>query len=318
MDPDESPFKRRTRGVTRREREERDLVEMPEEEDRRRPRPYESKFAKRFTPTFLIVHDRFGVVFTARDELEMKKYCLKRVEVEDEENAIENAKREPRIIKAMKENKYFIQIEKAWMERPPEGYQPKMDRKLFYKNFCSDGGDALMVRPTMSLRDESYLQCWMYEIADGMAFLHKKNFVHLNLTPSNIYLSAKKQPDDRHSIVIAGFSHAKVAGTYNGASADNLGEYKAPEMSTPFCDQKIDVYSYGTICYEMLHNAPARGSEKEFFARIQDETVNFFSVKEKEEFLRGCLAKNPHERWSFEQVKECFYLFETSMPYTRE
>ncbi len=102
---------------------------------------------------------------------------------------------------------------------------------------------------------------FMYQIADGLAYLHSKKIVHRNLKPSNILIAENRTTGD-HLIKLADFTLGKFldpgqSSYMNTALSPDL--YKAPEFYFPAQGGKIpkykksvDVYAAGLIFLAML------------------------------------------------------------------
>jgi serine/threonine protein kinase len=118
----------------------------------------------------------------------------------------------------------------------------------------------------------------MLQISEGLRYLHSKNIAHRDLKSPNILVRfADPQPDIRSDGVVnittntsfvakvADFGLAKVKNTSTvlGNQTADVGttQWMAPEapngdaMGSPsdrFHPMKVDVYSFGIICYEIL------------------------------------------------------------------
>ncbi len=103
---------------------------------------------------------------------------------------------------------------------------------------------------------------FMYQIADGLAYLHSKKIVHRNLKPSNILINTENCTTGDHLIKLADFTLSKFLDPYGQSSMNtelSPDLYKAPEFYFPAHGGKIpkykksvDVYAAGLIFLAML------------------------------------------------------------------
>jgi len=95
------------------------------------------------------------------------------------------------------------------------------------------------------------------EIADALAYAHKRGVIHRDIKPENILLQ-----DGR--ALLADFGIALAVQQAGGARTTQAGlslgtpQYMAPEqaMAEPVIDARADVYALGAVTYEMLSGDP--------------------------------------------------------------
>jgi tRNA A-37 threonylcarbamoyl transferase component Bud32 len=106
-------------------------------------------------------------------------------------------------------------------------------------------------------------------ICDGMAVLHSRNILHLDLKPQNVLISGDGTP----WIADFGLAKAKSAMTSvastNGGSKRGTLQYKAPELFRPKSkggsryEKPADVYSFAMLCWEVFSGDVPFGGQPE-------------------------------------------------------
>ena len=143
-------------------------------------------------------------------------------------------------------------------------------------------------------------------VARAVEHLHQQGIVHRDLKPSNILLDESGQP------YVTDFGLAKVfgAGSQTTASGVIAGtpSYMAPEQAAGRNDQvgpACDVYSLGTLLYELLTGRPPFREESPFDTLVQvlqrepalPRRLNPKIPRELELICLKCLEKSPAERY---------------------
>ena len=142
----------------------------------------------------------------------------------------------------------------------------------------------------------------MIQVAEGLSYAHKKGILHRDLEPGKIHLTADGK------VKIRDFAIANALMNYLPHPAVRWGIpiYLCPEqIQHKDCDERSDIFSVGTIFYELLthvHPFDDRDSNKALDNILSDAPIPTF-----EKFpdvppgmwtiLRSCLGKNPEERY---------------------
>jgi len=157
------------------------------------------------------------------------------------------------------------------------------------------------------------------QIADGLAKAHAAGIVHRDLKPTNIMIT----PDGL--VKILDFGLAKLTEDLPGAEPGRtitLGHEEKPRTEAGFIvgtaaymspeqaegkkvDARSDIFSFGTVLYEMLTGRRAFGRDsriKTLAAVLNEEpppssAINESVPAELERVLGRCLRKDPQRRW---------------------
>jgi len=166
---------------------------------------------------------------------------LLRPDWQDQPIAIKLLQREARACLAVR-HPHLVELQEAHVTSPPYFLVMKMLP-----------GESLRRRLRRDYRLDSATAIWIVrQVAEALAALHRKGFIHGDVKPDNIRLVTAGQamlldlgfahrPGENASLLEAGY----VLGTVN---------YLAPELCgrEPKDDQRADIYSLGVTLFEML------------------------------------------------------------------
>lgn len=143
-------------------------------------------------------------------------------------------------------------------------------------------------------------------VALGMAQLHAKHVIHRDLKAANILLD----DDDMPRICDFGLVGFKRAGTPHTGFVGTI-QWMAPELlrSSPYYDEKVDVYSFAMMLYEILTmKEPYLGMSQDQIVMgviergLRPELASHYGPPGLIDLIEQCWAENPVERPSFDQI----------------
>lgn len=144
------------------------------------------------------------------------------------------------------------------------------------------------------------IACVMYEIAEGMKYLHNNNVIHRDLKPGNILIA------EDGTIKIGDFGISKLMEQDESSMTIGVGTMKfmAPELILEENDynEKVDVYSFGVLAYFILNNGKMPQIKtgdiiKGRKARIPSTVCKFSS-----DLIKSCWNLDPKKRPSFNDI----------------
>lgn len=138
---------------------------------------------------------------------------------------------------------------------------------------------------------DTQLVCLIYQIAEGMAFIHSKKIIHRNLKPSNILVL------NDGTIKISDFSISYLMSIKDQISSRGLDAQKfmAPELiNGDEYDEKVDVFSFGVIVHFILSGGQIPSFDQKDNIIIQSKLKLLAK-----QMIEGCCCKEPESRPSF-------------------
>ena len=142
---------------------------------------------------------------------------------------------------------------------------------------------------------------YIYQIAQGLAYLHRKGVIHRDIKPENLLLGLKGEAK------LADFGWSVHAPNTRRTTLCGTLDYLAPEMvEGKTHDAKIDLWSLGVLVFEFLVGSPPFEEEgqKETYRRIQKVSFEIpdHVSPEAADLIKLLLVRNPDKRLSLEGV----------------
>jgi TPR repeat protein len=143
-------------------------------------------------------------------------------------------------------------------------------------------------------------------LVSGMRFIHSRGAIHRNLKPSNLFIT-----DDGH-LRIGDLTWCRFSnGCYELTHQPGSAHYSAPEIYEVVngdYDQKIDVFSFGSILYEILSLRPVfppdlrpQNVMRKLVSRQFPKIPDGWALPATQ-LLKRCWKQDPGKRPSFESI----------------
>jgi serine/threonine protein kinase len=203
----------------------------------------------------------------------------------------------------------------------------KKTKKHFYivMEFCN-GGELEKALEKYQLKygkpfSEEIVQHLMRQIIDAIKYIHNLNIIHRDIKTENIMVNFENEVDQinlnmmnaKAKLIDFGIScYTKkglaytVLGNPKGMAPMILNAYHNNKHYTQGYDEKADIWSLGSLCYELLlgHTAFNAESFDELVNKVENGTYNIPTNLSKEvvSFLNGMLQYDPKKRYSANQL----------------
>lgn len=252
----------------------------------------EGRFAREFTEVVPIGRGQFSSVVKARNRIDRCLYAVKKT------TPISRGRRQAQLREVFALASVAIEAEAC----------PNIVR--YFSSWVEDG--RLHIQTELcecSLRDllaqrrrthpsdprfnEQDLVQVLRDVANGLAVLHARNFVHLDIKPDNILLS--RGAPGCYKIADLGLAAAAI-----GSGCDDISEgdcrYLAKEVLRGDLSvlPKADVFSLGLLCYELATNPKALPCNGEEWHSLRNGSLQFWLLPALTAPLQDLLVRMVH------------------------
>ncbi|KAK8840455.1 hypothetical protein M9Y10_030660 [Tritrichomonas musculus] len=139
----------------------------------------------------------------------------------------------------------------------------------------------------------------IYQIAEGMKYIHFRNIVHRDLKPSNILVG------DDMTIKISDFGISRLMTAEEQSLTKGIGTQKfmAPEMiNEENYTEKVDVYSFGVLVFFILSGGEMPSIKIKDICAGKTAPVPSSFVLLAKQLIEACWLFDPRERPSFQII----------------
>ena len=171
---------------------------------------------------------------------------------------------------------------------------------------------ALKIEGVLSPRRAFHI---CHQVALALEAAHEAGVVHMDIKPSNIFLTEKEGQHDFVKLLDFGIARLRgavpddPAASFSGSSSIGTPAYMSPEQAgTLPVDHRSDLYSLGAVLYEILAGSPpfkADTTPEYVYKHINVRPITLFRVKgipqrippAASRVVMRCLEKNPEARF---------------------
>ncbi|KAK8849929.1 hypothetical protein M9Y10_018520 [Tritrichomonas musculus] len=141
----------------------------------------------------------------------------------------------------------------------------------------------------------------IYQIVEGMKYVHHRKIIHRDIKPSNILISSDG------TIKISDFGISKLMSLDEQSTTGGVGTQKfmAPEIiNEEKYDEKVDVYSFGVLIYFVLNDGDLSEIKIRNIVNGKKTPLPSKFTEFSKQLINSCWNFDPKDRPSFEQIIE--------------
>ncbi|XP_072393410.1 eukaryotic translation initiation factor 2-alpha kinase 1-like [Diabrotica undecimpunctata] len=128
--------------------------------------------------------------------------------------------------------------------------QMTLKQWLEQRNSISNPDKALVPKNELKIRN-NYINQILFQLLNGLEYIHSKDVVHHDIKPSNIFIQME---NGQLLIQLGDFGLACPLQSVRHSLAFGTKLYAAPEQLEGQCDKMSDMYSLGIVLFELIEN----------------------------------------------------------------
>jgi len=143
---------------------------------------------------------------------------------------------------------------------------------------------------------------YAYQIATAVQFLHSMNLAHRDIKPANIVVTS-----DQKIVKLIDFGESRVVSRQSQSGPyTKVGTpfYEAPEISAGLYTDKVDIFSFGKMFYEMITKSVNPAALDRFYEKPFDIGIIRDCHKEFIPLIESCCNQTPLLRPDFDQISK--------------
>lgn len=147
---------------------------------------------------------------------------------------------------------------------------------------------------------QSYVVRYACQISSAIQFLHSMNLAHRDIKPANIVVTS-----DQKTVKLIDFGESRVVSRQSGPYT-KVGTpfYEAPEIAAGIYSDRVDVYSFGKMFYEMITKSVNPAALDRFYEKPLDIGIIRDCHKEFIPMIESCCNQTPLLRPDFDQISK--------------
>eukprot|EP01117_Protostelium_nocturnum_P020521 TRINITY_DN9271_c0_g1_i1.p1 TRINITY_DN9271_c0_g1~~TRINITY_DN9271_c0_g1_i1.p1 ORF type:complete len:640 (-),score=197.14 TRINITY_DN9271_c0_g1_i1:51-1970(-) len=229
----------------------------------------------------------------------------------------------PEMMSEEDQDAFYREIEMLSQLRHPEivtmyGFCKKGNQTCLVTEYVREGNLSEVIRDESINIPYSLVLDIAISIVRGMIFLHKKSIIHRDLKPANVLIVNL----DEGVVKVCDFGLSKVVNVCSSQEEEptfGTPQYAAPELPTARHNEKVDVYSFAFILWELICRKTAWSGIAEFGGDIANRVMAGQRLPIPEdcqlkEVIESCWATDPEERPSFETIHNTLTGMKASLP----
>ena len=161
-------------------------------------------------------------------------------------------------------------------------------------------GEIYKILRTKGSFDEQKAAQYIFQLANALKYLHSRQVIHRDIKPENLLIGLKEE------LKIADFGWSIHTQNRRRTLCGTI-DYLSPEMvEGRNHDEKVDLWSLGVLCYELLVGSPPFEDEnnRETYRKIVNVELQYPDKisREAKDLISKLLQKDPADRISLEDV----------------